>query len=258
MRTMWLAKVVTIVIAAGVTQGCMVRAKDYKVLQNRLAETEATVEGYQKTTSAQATQLDDMRGRLDVAQKKVEEERARREAGGITKPSPELAAIWERLERLAEGRKDLKWDAKSRRLLVSVDFDLGSASIKPSGKSSIKDVAGVLRNLSPDYRIYVDGHTDNLPVVNPTTVEKYKDNRGLSAARALAVSRLLDESGAPGRLLIERGFGEFCPIASNDSEEGRSRNRRVEISVIPAPAAMTHAAAAPESVPDREDETALK
>ena len=94
-----------------------------------------------------------------------------------------------------------------------------------------------------EYVVYVDGHTDNLPVKNPKTKEKFIDNRGLAAARADAVYRVLHDGGVPSKLMISRGFGQDYPVVSNDSAASRAKNRRVEISVVPrtiafAPTAM--------------------
>jgi len=114
-------------------------------------------------------------------------------------------------------------------------------------------VASALKDLSSSYRIYVDGHTDNLPIVNPETLKKYPNNWALAAARAIAASGVLREFGVSSKLMINRSFGEYYPVGTNSTDQGRQRNRRVEISVVPANTAFTPTAMLkPESVTAQE------
>jgi chemotaxis protein MotB len=77
--------------------------------------------------------------------------------------------------------------------------------------------------------IRIEGHTDNLPISS----SDFPSNWELSAARATNVVRfLLKEDGLPPDKISEAGYGEFRPIATNDSEAGRSRNRRVDIVIL--------------------------
>jgi len=79
--------------------------------------------------------------------------------------------------------------------------------------------------------IRVEGHTDNVPVHAST----WTSNWDLSAARALAVVRVLQEKGVDPTRLAAAGYGEYQPIASNDTPEGKSLNRRIEIVLAAAP-----------------------
>ena len=83
--------------------------------------------------------------------------------------------------------------------------------------------------------IVVEGHTDNVPI-GPDLIETYPTNWELSAARAIAVVRFLQEKGGihPERLSA-RAYSYYRPVASNTSEEDRRQNRRIEIVLVPVP-----------------------
>lgn len=106
-------------------------------------------------------------------------------------------------------------------------FDSGSDAIKPEGKALLDTIATSLVALGNQMR--VEGHTDNVPIRN----SRFPSNWELSTARATAVvSRLIDNFGLPPELLSAAGYAEYRPAASNDTEEGKSRNRRVDIVVL--------------------------
>ncbi len=118
-------------------------------------------------------------------------------------------------------------------------FDSGEAALKPAGVAVIRKVGTVLKKAG-DRRIEVKGHTDNVPIVGALT-KRFPTNWELSAARAINVARFLqDESLVNPRQLSATGYSEYEPKDSNDTEEGRRRNRRIEILLGPS----LHAAAA--------------
>lgn len=100
-------------------------------------------------------------------------------------------------------------------------FDTGKAELKPESDAAVAEVAKLL-GAEPAIKVFVVGHTDNV-----STLEL---NTKLSQARAEAVVHaLVSKHGiAPGRL-VARGVGPLAPVASNDAEDGRARNRRVEL-----------------------------
>ena len=107
-------------------------------------------------------------------------------------------------------------------------FGSGSASLGAEGRSVLSEVARVLAEF-PDRRFQVEGHTDNVPIAT----ERFPSNWELSSARALAVVRLLAQQGVDPANVSGAAFGEFQPVASNDDREGRARNRRIEIVMLP-------------------------
>lgn len=107
-------------------------------------------------------------------------------------------------------------------------FDSGQTAIKPAGRSALLQVAKVLATVQ-GRTFQVAGHTDNVPIQNV----RFPSNWELSTARALEVVKLLVAQGvAPGELSAA-GFGEFDPIADNDTPDGRAKNRRIEITLQP-------------------------
>ena len=114
----------------------------------------------------------------------------------------------------------------------SATFASGSAQLTPEGKELIDTIWEVLSKY-PDRDIFIEGHTDSIPI-GPALAERYPSNWALSAARAVSVlqyvlSKHQTESGRLGAV----GFGEYRPIATNSTVEGRSLNRRVVIAVRP-------------------------
>jgi chemotaxis protein MotB len=104
-------------------------------------------------------------------------------------------------------------------------FDLGSATIKPTGKEVLKKVADAMANYS-DKVIRVVGHTDNVPLKGRIT------NWELSAMRATHVVRFLEECKIDPHRLVAAGRSEYQPVAPNDTPEGRQKNRRIEITLM--------------------------
>ena len=116
------------------------------------------------------------------------------------------------------------------KLTSEVLFNSGSARIKPEGQKVLALIAESLNNY-PDRAIGVEGHTDNVPLRDSS---RFESNWELSAARALsAVTYLQNISRVhPGRLRVV-GYGEYHPVAANDTAEGRQLNRRIEIRLWP-------------------------
>lgn len=109
-------------------------------------------------------------------------------------------------------------------------FDSGSAELKPEGRAVLAKVARSIKGV-PDREVRVEGHTDDVAVRSP----KFGSNWDLSAARAATVAKVLAEGGVSPKLLAVVGYGEFRPLAPNDSPENRARNRRIEISLVAPP-----------------------
>lgn len=109
---------------------------------------------------------------------------------------------------------------------ASVLFASGQALLEPGSIKALRAVGGVLAKVPND--IQVEGFTDNTPI----STAAFPSNWELSAARASSVVRLLAESGAPTDRLVAVGYGEFRPIDSNSTPEGRAKNRRVTVMIL--------------------------
>ena len=133
-------------------------------------------------------------------------------------------------------QRDIKIEEIEGKLKVTfVDkilFDSGSVRIKQKGKDVLLKLAESFNN-NVGQKILVEGHTDDVQI-GPALQGRFPSNWELSAARATAVVRFLQEKGniAPERLTAS-GFSYFRPVAPNDTEEGRSANRRIEIVLLP-------------------------
>jgi len=117
-------------------------------------------------------------------------------------------------------------------LVDKILFDSGRAEIKGDGTKVLDKVASVLNGVA-DKNIRIEGHTDNVPI-SGALMSKYASNWELSTARATSVARYLqDQDKVDPTRLVAAGYGEYHPIASNDTPEGRAQNRRIEIVLVP-------------------------
>ena len=113
------------------------------------------------------------------------------------------------------------------RLNNAIFFDSGSAEIKQKNEDTLIGVANLLK--ATDNYIRIEGHTDNVPVRH----SGYPSNWELSTARAVNVVKLfINQSNFSPERLIAVGYGEFKPVADNSTEEGRAKNRRIDIIVL--------------------------
>ncbi len=116
-------------------------------------------------------------------------------------------------------------------MVESILFDSGKAEVKKGGLDVLNKVIDVLKDVK-DKAIRIEGHTDNVKI-GGILAKKYPTNWELSAARAINVTKYLQQQGVDPALLSACGFGEYKPIASNDTAEGRAKNRRIEINLVP-------------------------
>ena len=117
------------------------------------------------------------------------------------------------------------------RLESDVIFDSGSARLSTQGLETLRDIAQKYQDY-PDRIMSIEGHTDN-KLIAGNLAQFYPTNWELSAARAAAAANFLTQQGVPEDKLRIVGFGALQPIASNDTEEGRASNRRIEIRLAP-------------------------
>ena len=112
-----------------------------------------------------------------------------------------------------------------------VFFDEGSDIIKPGGKKALDNILKTLMAVKGKL-IRVEGYTDDVPIA-PNYQSKFPSNWELSTARADAVVRYLIEKGIKPEMLKSAGYGKFNPVASNATAEGRAKNRRIEVELVP-------------------------
>lgn len=122
-------------------------------------------------------------------------------------------------------------DKLSVNLVEKILFDSGSAEIKKDGKKILDRVAEILAKVT-DKQVRVAGYTDNVPI-SPRLAAKFPSNWELSTARATTVARYLQDKGINPGVLSASGYSEYRPVASNDTDEGRAKNRRIDIDLVP-------------------------
>jgi len=125
--------------------------------------------------------------------------------------------------------KEMK-DGVNVNLSEDILFPSGSATLNESGKNVIIKVSKKLKDIP--HQVIVAGFTDNIPIRGSLT-KVFPTNWELAGARAASVVRLLESQGVDSKKLTAVSFGENQPVESNDTAEGRSQNRRIEIRLRP-------------------------
>jgi chemotaxis protein MotB len=116
-------------------------------------------------------------------------------------------------------------------MVDSILFDSGKAEVKEGGLEILGKVISILKDVN-DKSIRIEGHTDNVQIVGGLA-KRYPTNWELSAARAINVARYLQDQGIDPGQLAAVAYGEWKPVATNDTAEGKAKNRRIEINLVP-------------------------
>jgi chemotaxis protein MotB len=117
-------------------------------------------------------------------------------------------------------------------LVDQILFPEGGWQLGRKGEETLAKIAPTLSTLKGQ-QIVVEGFTDNVPI-GPELRQRFPSNWELSSARASEVVRYLASKGVPANIMSAQGFGDSRPIASNDTPQGRAKNRRVEIVITAA------------------------
>lgn len=130
--------------------------------------------------------------------------------------------------------KGLTVEQKNGKVYVSMEnkllFKSGSWAVSPEGKNAVIEVSKVLGD-NPDISVLIEGHTDDDPFAGSGAIE---DNWDLSTKRATSIVAILSENKKVNKQnLTAAGRGEFSPLASNATAEGKAKNRRIEIILTP-------------------------
>lgn len=226
-------------------------------LQSKLAETQAALDKATADKTALQKQLDDSTALVATMKQRLEKlgqnvESLAKEKGQLTQAMTDAATRLEELRKqkaAAEARVQtfrnlvaklrsmidtgqLKVAIRGGRMLIALPndilFDSGQTTVKPEGKTALSKVAQVLSTVG-DRDFLVAGHTDNVPI----RTALFPSNWELSTRRAVEVVHILIAQGMNPKLLAAAGYGEFDPVAANDSTEHRAQNRRIEIVLQP-------------------------
>jgi len=216
-------------------QSCLVDTDHLKELNKSLQEDKARsiqqVENLTVLTQSSSDNIKEVIAQLSEKDKYINGVRD----AMTKKDSINLALAFQLKKDLAAGiqDEDIQIDVEKTVVYISIAdkmlFKSGSATVSDRAKEVLGKVATVV-NSKPEMEVQVEGYTDNVPI----KTKNMQDNWDLSVARAASVVRVLqnDFEVAPARL-IAAGRSEYVPLATNDTAEGRSINRRTRIVILP-------------------------
>lgn len=250
---------VALLLALLLGAGCVTAGRHAEVTQERdaLQERVRLLEASNESLSNERAQLiddiEDLGSERNQLAASVEELRAARDElqQNLAATSTQLAARTAEVEQLrstydglvsdlqsevASGRVQIEQlrDGLNVKLSQAVLFPSGSAQVGGEGAEVLGKVAHRLLELP--HRVLVQGHTDDVPI-SGRLAERYPSNWELAGARAASVVRILAERGVPPQRLAAVSLADTEPVAPNETPEGRAANRRIEIRLVPAPAA---------------------
>ncbi len=234
MKISGMNKIFLSLLAVVALSSCVSKQK-YEELTQAKAQSE---EALRREIADRDAQIKDLQGRaeslqsdLNMSEGEVENFAAQVKAG-----NEKLNALYESIAEAFEtyDPNDLEVSERNGKLYItlsnSILFDAGRARLSDDSKEVVETIANAIKD-NPDLTIRIEGHTDNDPV--KIHKYKYKDNWALSTARALAIVSELEKMGVDGKRLTAAGKGDTQPIASNDTDEGKQKNRRTEFIVVP-------------------------
>jgi len=190
------------------------------------------------------SQLDDANASLAGAQIQISKDKD--QIAGLQSQIADLQQQTNTVAQMASGlENEMRNDLESKDVTISnlqgkltvnildnVLFDSGEAILKPDGQAVMRKIAAILTE-HPTLKIHVIGYTDNVPIRTDGR-RRFASNWELSTARALAAVHFLTEDAAVDpRRVGAVGYGEFRPVADNATPEGRAKNRRIAITILP-------------------------
>ena len=210
--------------------------EDAAVLSSDKKQLEGILRAKSDTLSKNISEL-----RQQVAELKVENSKLSDEISELQKAKEEkvkeVSGTYERLlanmkNEIAKGQVTIS-ELKGK-LTVNMEaailFDSGKADVKPEGLDILAKMVETLKNVS-DKAIRIEGHTDDVQITGALT-RTFPTNWELSAARAINVTKFLQQEGIDPRNLSAAAFAEHKPVADNSTKEGRAKNRRIEITLV--------------------------
>ncbi len=188
-------------------------------LERQLGERNAELAKLRGNLSSDEAELARLRGELSAEMAKLRDA----QRGLIKALRPEI------------DKGNIAVDLNNERLLINLAsaylFGTGEDQLKPAGAEALQRVGGILKDY-PEYKVQVDGHSDNRPI-RSALKKRFPTNKELSEARAANAVKALTAGGVPGGTISASGYSDTRPVAPNTSEAGRAKNRRVEVRVTP-------------------------
>jgi chemotaxis protein MotB len=191
----------------------------------------AELEAKEKALAAEQERLNKLKADLQERSQRVDELE-----GMMAAQQAGLKKLKETLSKALNGfeGKGLTVEQKNGKVYVSMEnkllFGSGSWTVGTDGRKAVSEVAKVLA-VNPDISVLIEGHTDNVPYGGSGQIV---DNWDLSTKRATAIVNIMRENkGVNPQNLTAAGRGEYAPVTGNDTAEGKSKNRRIEIILTP-------------------------
>ncbi|HXS67864.1 MAG TPA: OmpA family protein [Candidatus Polarisedimenticolia bacterium] len=240
-RAAWIVAVVMTAAAAAMlglwTSARTQHQQEMEALQSQLDETKSDLAAVQGQNLTNHTVIGDLTNQIADLQK--QKEKAVQSSKSLeSEMRSELESRDVTISKL-QGKLTVN-------ILDRVMFDSGEAVLKPDGEAVMQKIAAILKE-HPQLTIHVVGHTDNVPI-RPNAQSKFASNWELSTARALAAVHFLTErAGVDPHRVGAVGYGEFRPVADNSTPEGRARNRRIAITILPDEFATPETVPAPKA-----------
>lgn len=234
-----------VLVAAFITSGCVStgefekmqagKNEEIKTLQQQKAALEQQKSAAEQDNSALKQQLAAHEQQNTAMQEHVgslEEQKAALLAASQQRQQQYDALVLGLAKEVEKGQLQVRQykDMLTVDLAEQIFFDSGRATLKTGGKDVLQKVGEALKGYENKV-IRVVGHTDNVPVAK-SLQGTFPSNWELSVARATNVVRFLQEVGIPPERMVASGRSEYDPVATNDTSEGRQKNRRIEIMLI--------------------------
>lgn len=202
-------------------------------LKNRVTENATRINALNEELAAKNIHIAELKGLVDQLQLEKAQAVEEKEKAIANVKNTYDSLVSELKQEIKEGEIQITQlkDKLTVNMVDKILFDSGSAVIKRNGKKVLDRVADILKPITSQ-QIKVEGHTDNVPI-GAGLAERFPSNWELSTARATTVVRYLQERGVNPGLLGAEGYAEFQPVAPNESDEGKARNRRIEIVLVP-------------------------
>lgn len=191
-------------------------------LEGERGKLEADLAATIKDRSALKSSVADMQAALAESNKRKAE---------AEKRLAESRALLGKLRAMIDAGK-LKVKIVDGRMVLALSSDVlfpsGSADLSPDGFATINEVSSVLLTIA-DRKFQIEGHTDNVPI----RTTRFPSNWFLGSARAITIVNTMVAAGMNPSRLSAASYGEFKPVAGNDTDAGRAANRRIEIVIVP-------------------------
>jgi len=202
---------------------------ELKELRVETSEQKALIDRLHEDNQACTDSLEATREQLRQAglELQAKEEKVKEQSEAFTRMQQAMKA---ELESKQVALKELEGKL-TLTMVEAILFDSGKAEVKQEGREALQKVAGVLKTVE-DQEIVVAGYTDNVQI-GERLAKIYPSNWELSAARAISVVKILVADGVNPENISAAGYGEYRPVADNDTPEGRAQNRRMEIILMP-------------------------